>query len=208
MCSALRRDPLANKVKIPQNRLCGADSHASNRGGSITLSARKHQHGHEASLLVYAGGESAACVSIPLTHTVRRKFRHRSTFTLPVSGLEGELPETLSGRDDVLPPVLKNEPPRWTRFFSLGSEGSYEAARTEATRMFSTIQPGERLNDSSTGLEGERQAWAHKSPVSFCSSSSDTLPEKTITWGVCPSLKTPTRQFTSQLPRLGFQQRP
>lgn len=54
---------------------------------------------------------------------------------------------------------------------------------------------------------GERLAWAHKSR-SFCSSSSDTLPEKTITWGVCSSLKTPTRQFTSQLPRLGFQQRP
>jgi hypothetical protein len=81
------------------------------------------------------------------------------------------------------------------------------AARTEATRMFSTIQPGERLNDSSTGLEGERLAWAHKSR-SFCSSSSDTLPEKTITWGVCSSLKTPTRHFTSQVPRLGFQQRP
>jgi hypothetical protein len=32
------------------------------------------------------------------------------------------------------------------------------------------------------------------------------LPEKTITWGVCSSLKTLTLQFTSQLPRLGFQQ--
>jgi hypothetical protein len=29
-------------------------------------------------------------------------------------------------------------------------------ARTEATRMFSTIQPGERPNDSSTALEGKR----------------------------------------------------
>ncbi len=57
-------------------------------------------------------------------------------------------------------------------------------------------EPGERLNDSSTGLEGERLAWAHKSR-SFCSSSSDALPEKTITWGVCSSLKTPPRQFTS-----------
>jgi hypothetical protein len=41
------------------------------------------------------------------------------------------------------------------------------AARTEATRMFSTIQPGERLNDGSTGLEGERLVWAHKSRFFF-----------------------------------------
>jgi hypothetical protein len=51
-------------------------------------------------------------------------------------------------------------------------------------------------------------AWLERTKPVFCSSSSDNLPEKTITWGLCSSLKTPTRQFTSQLPRLGFQQRP
>jgi hypothetical protein len=50
-------------------------------------------------------------------------------------------------------------------------------------------------------------AWAHKSPV-FLLFFLHPSRENNNLGGFCPSLETPTRQFTSQLPRLGFQQRP
>jgi len=73
--------------------------------------------------------------------------------------------------------------------------------------MFSTIQPGERLNDSSTGLEGERLGWAHKSPVFLLFFFRHPFRENNNLGSLIFAQNADT-PICIQLPRLGFQQRP